>query len=627
MQVKNEVYYNRSAAWKSGDRSLGGLMGAAVEFETLTQMFDRLCKKYAGTGRYVYKYKLEGKYVGITYDEFYRKVELLAHGLRAMGIKQGEKVAIISENRPEWPIADLACLSLGLVDVPIFPTLTAKQVEYILAHADVTTVFVSNTYQLNKVLRVRDNLPSLRRVIIMNRKEGGEDGFIFELSAVYESGMTLRDKKPAQFSEWLNRAKPSDIATIIYTSGTTGEPKGVLLTHGNFAANIKGALDHIPITDEDSLLSFLPISHSFERMAGYYTALSTGAAVSYAESIETVAQNLLEVKPTIVTTVPRLFERIHALILKNVESGSTAKKRIFYWALSIGRKYVAAKKRGDVGPLLKSQYAIADQLVLSKLKERTGGRIKFFVSGGAALARELGEFFESVGILIVEGYGMTEASPVIAANRLDDYKFGTVGKPLRNAQVKIAEDGEILTRGPHVMAGYYKNKAATQEAIDKDGWLHTGDIGHFDTDGFIVITDRKKHLFVNSGGKNIAPQPIENLLQQSKFVDQIVLIGDKRRFNTALIVPDFENLEAFAGEHRIQYSSKEDLLENEKVNEAVRKDINELQKDLAKYEQVRRFKMLPVPFSIESGDLTPTLKVKRKIVEEKYADVIESMYK
>ncbi len=602
-------------------------MGAAVEFETLTQMFDRLCKKYAGTGRYVYKYKLEGKYVGITYDEFYRKVELLAHGLHLMGIKQGEKVAIISENRPEWPIADLACLSLGLVDVPIFPTLTAKQVEYILAHADVTTVFVSNSYQLNKILRVRDNLTSLRRVIIMNRKEGGEDGFVLDLSNVYELGMKPRYKNPAQFSEWLNRAKPSDIATIIYTSGTTGEPKGVLLTHGNFVSNIKGALDHIPMTDEDTLLSFLPISHSFERMAGYYTALSIGATVSYAESIETVAQNLMEVSPTIVTTVPRLFERIHSLILKNVDSGSAAKKRIFYWALSVGRKYFAAKKRGNVSPWLKSQYALADQLVLSKLKERTGGRIKFFVSGGAALARELGEFFESVGILILEGYGMTEASPVIAANRLDDYKFGTVGKQLRNVQVKIADDGEILTRGPHVMPGYYKNKAATDEAIDKDGWLHTGDIGHFDTDGFIVITDRKKHLFVNSGGKNIAPQPIENLLLQSKFVDQIVLIGDKRRFNTALIVPDFENLEEFAGEHHIQHSNREELLENEKINEAVRKDINEIQKDLAKYEQVRRFKMLPVPFTIESGDLTPTLKVKRKIVEEKYADLIESMYK
>ncbi|OYV87703.1 MAG: hypothetical protein B7Z63_01955 [Ignavibacteriae bacterium 37-53-5] len=335
----------------------------------------------------------------------------------------------------------------------------------------------------------------------------------------------------------------------------------------------------------------------------------------------------MEVKPTIVTTVPRLFERMHTLIIKNIESGSPAKKRIFYWALGVGRDYVASKKKGIVGPILRTQYAVADRLVLSKLKERTGGRIKFFVSGGAALSRELGEFFESVGIMIVEGYGMTESSPVISANRSDDYKFGSVGKPLNNVQVKIDEDGEILTRGPHVMLGYYKNKEATAEAIDKDGWLHTGDVGHFDTDGFIVITDRKKHLFVNSGGKNIAPQPIENLLQQSKFVDQIVLIGDKKRFNTALIVPDFDNLKEFANEHHLQYRSEEDLLADEKVNDAVRKDINDLQRDLAKYEQVRRFKLLPVPFTIENGDLTPTLKVKRKVVEQKYADLIESMYK
>ncbi len=602
-------------------------MGAAVEFETLTQMFDRLCKKYAGSGRYVYKYKVDGKYAGISYDELYRKVELLSHGLHAIGLKQGERVAILSENRPEWPIADLACLALGLIDVPIFPTLTAKQVEYILSHSGASTVFVSNMYQLNKILRIRDNVPSLRRAVIMNSKEGTRDKFVVELSEVYDSGMKPRDKNPRMFSEWLARAKPSDTATIIYTSGTTGEPKGVILTHGNFVANIKGALDHITISDEDTLLSFLPISHSFERMAGYYTALCRGASVCLAVSIEWVGQNLLEVKATIVTTVPRLFERIHTLILKNVESGSASKKRIFYWALSVGRKYVGARKRGTVSPWLRSQYALADQLVLSKLKERTGGRIKFFVSGGAALSRELGEFFESVGILIIEGYGMTEASPVISANRMDDYKFGSVGKPLKNVQVKIAEDGEILTRGPHVMKGYYNDKAATEEAVDRDGWLHTGDIGHFDTDGFIVITDRKKHLFVNSGGKNIAPQPIENLLQQSRFVDQVLLVGDKRRFNTALIVPDFENLEALARERHINFKSREDLVADEKVNDAVRKDINELQKDLAKYEQVRRFRMLAAPFTIESGDLTPTLKIKRKIVEQKYAELIELMYK
>ncbi len=602
-------------------------MGAAVEFKTLTEMFDRLCKKYAGSGRYVYMSKVGGNYVGITYDEFYQRVAVFAHGLHSLGLKQGEKVAILSENRPEWPIADLACLALGLVDVPIFPTLTAKQVQYILEHGDVSTAIVSNNYQLGKVLRIRNNVKSLRRAIIMNPREQDTDNFVTDFPEVYEAGRKSHEKAPDQFAKWLGKAKPSDVATIIYTSGTTGEPKGVILTHGNFAANIKGALDHIDINDDDTLLSFLPISHSFERMAGYYTALTAGATVSYAESIETVAQNLMEVKPTIVTTVPRLFERIHTLILKNVESGSASKRKIFYWALSVGRKYVAARKKGGADPILRTQYALAEKLVLSKLKERTGGRIKFFVSGGAALSRELGEFFESAGIMIIEGYGMTEASPVITANRMDDYKFGSVGKPLRNVQVKIAEDGEILTRGPHVMTGYYKNKASTEEAIDKDGWLHTGDIGHFDTDGFVVITDRKKHLFVNSGGKNIAPQPIENLLQQSKFVDQVVLIGDKRRFNTALIVPDFDNVEDFAKEQRIQYRTREDVLANEKVNEAVRKDINSLQKDLAKYEQVRRFRLLSTPFTIENGDLTPTLKVKRKIVEQKYADLIESMYK
>ncbi|MCL5267246.1 MAG: long-chain fatty acid--CoA ligase [Bacteroidetes bacterium] len=601
-------------------------MGTAVEFNTLTEMFARLCKKYSGTGREVYRYKLEGKYVGITYDEFCSKVELFAHGLNSLGLKRGEKIAILSENRPEWPVTDLASLAIGAIDVPIFPTLTAKQIEYILDNGDVSFVVVSNTFQLNKILRIQGDVKTLRQIIMMNPKENLKDRSVIDFSEVYDLGRKSRDRHRDQFTKWLAESKPEDIATIIYTSGTTGEPKGVLLTHGNFASNIKGALDHISITDGDTLLSFLPISHSFERMAGYYTALSAGASVSYAESIETVAQNLMEVRPTLVTTVPRLFERIHATILKNIESSSTTKKKIFYWAISVGREYVAAKKRGMVGPLLRSEYLLADKLVLSKLKERTGGRIKFFVSGGAALSRELGEFFEAVGIMIIEGYGMTECSPVISANRVDDYKFGTVGKPLRNVQVKIDDDGEILTRGPHVMTGYYKDKEATREAIDKDGWLHTGDIGHFDTDGFIVITDRKKHLFVNSGGKNIAPQPIENLLQQSKFVDQIVLIGDKRRFNTALIVPDFEYLREFAKEHRLKYESEEELMNNDKISDAIKKDIDLLQKDLAKYEQVRRFRLLNTPFTIENGLLTPTLKIKRKIVEQKYVNLIDSMY-
>ncbi|MFZ1082864.1 MAG: long-chain fatty acid--CoA ligase [Candidatus Kryptoniota bacterium] len=601
-------------------------MGAAVEFNTLTEMFTQLVKKYAGRGRDVYRYKLEGRYVGVTYDELYDKIETFAYGLNSIGLKRGDKIAILSENRPEWPITDLASLIIGAIDVPIFPTLTPKQIEYILINGDVSFVVVSNSFQLNKVLRIRDNVKTLQQIIVMNSKENSRARSILDFSDIYEIGKVAREKNRDQFEKWVERIMPSDIATIIYTSGTTGDPKGVMLTHGNFVSNIKGSLDHIPINEDDTLLSFLPISHSFERMAGYYTALSTGATVSYAESIETVAQNLIEVKPTIVTTVPRLFERIHAQVIKNVESGSTAKKKIFYWAIDAGKRYVMARKRGIVGPILRAKHSIADLLVYSKLKERTGGKIKFFVSGGAALSRELGEFFEALGIMIIEGYGMTECSPVISANRIDDYEFGSVGKPLNNVQVKIDDDGEIVTRGPHVMVGYYKNEESTTEAIDKDGWLHTGDIGHFDPDGFLVITDRKKHLFVNSGGKNIAPQPIENLLQQSKFVDQIVLIGDKRRFNAALIVPDFDSLKEYAKGHHIIFSGERELIVDEKINDAVREDINNLQRDLAKYEQVRRFKLIAEPFTIESGELTPTLKVKRKVVEQKYSDLIESMY-
>ena len=602
-------------------------MGAAVEFSTLTEMFIRLVEKYAGSGRDVYRYKLEGRYVGITYDELHDKVETMAYGLNSLGMKRGDKIAILSENRPEWPITDLASLVIGAIDVPIFPTLTAKQIEYILLDGDVSYIVASNSFQLSKLLRMRDGVKSLRQIIIMNSKENRRDRSLLDFSEVYEAGKLAREKDRSQFGKWLEQVRPSDIATIIYTSGTTGEPKGVMLTHANFVANIKGALNHIQVDDTDTFLSFLPVSHSFERMAGYYGALSTGATVSYAESIETVAQNLIEVKPTIVTTVPRLFERIHTQVIKNVESGSTVKKKIFYWAIGIGRRYFSARKRGILNSALRLQYSIADMLVFSKLKERTGGKIKFFVSGGAALSRELGEFFEALGIMIIEGYGMTECSPVISANRTDDYKFGSVGKPLNNVQVKIADDGEILTRGSHVMVGYYKNKEATLEAIDQDGWLHTGDIGHFDPDGFLIITDRKKHLFVNSGGKNIAPQPIESLLEQSKFVDQILLIGDKRMFNTALVVPDFDSLKEYAMEHHINFKSKQDLIEDEKINDVVRRDMDKLQKDLAKYEQVRRFKLLVEPFTIESGELTPTLKIRRKVVEQKYADVIDSLYK
>lgn len=415
--------------------------------------------------------------------------------------------------------------------------------------------------------------------------------------------------------------------TIIYTSGTTGNPKGVILTHSNLVSNITTSASFMPIDDQDVFLSFLPLCHSFERMAGYYTAMSCGATIAYAESVETVRDNLAEVHPTIMTSVPRLFERIYNRIKNQVESAPAARRKIFNWAIKVGSDYAKAKKSGRISVSLSLQHRIADKIVFHKLKTATGGRIKYFVSGGAALGREYGEFFEAVGLQIIEGYGLTESSPVISANRLDDYKFGSVGKPIPGVEVKIASDGEILARGPNIMTGYWNNKKATEEAIDKEGWLHTGDIGIFDADGFLVITDRKKHMFVSSGGKNIYPQPIEGMFLQSKYIDQFVLIGDRRMFLSALIVPDFDAVREYADRNKISYTNDEDLVSKEEIYEIIDKEVATLQKDLSNYERVRKFVLLSKPLSLEGGEMTPTLKMRRNVIEDKYQNLIEEMYK
>jgi len=399
-----------------------------------------------------------------------------------------------------------------------------------------------------------------------------------------------------------------------------------MLTHKNLASNIQASADVIPFGPSDVLLSFLPLCHSFERMAGYYTAMACGATVAYAESVETVRDNLLGVRPTIVTTVPRLFERIHSRIMKQVESSPPLRQKIFHWAVEVGRQYAKAKKQGRIPAMLALKHALANKLVYSKLKARTGGRMRFFVSGGAALPKPLGEFFEAVVIQIIEGYGLTETSPVLTVNRLDDYKFGTVGRPIPGVEIKIANDGEILARGPNIMKGYYNNPTATAEVIDADGWFHTGDVGMFDAEGHLMITDRKKHLFVSSGGKNIAPQPIENHFLESTWIDQFVLIGDGRMFLTALIVPEFEVLREWARAQGISFSSDAELVAHPDVRKKFQSEIDTIQKDLPNYERVRRFELLPQPLTVENGEITPTLKVKRKVVEQKYAHLIEKMY-
>jgi len=594
---------------------------------TVPRLYYHLTEEYSKeTNNFVLKHKVAGKYVGITYDQFKEETDSFAFGLASLGIGKLDKVSIIAENRPEWVYSDMAILGLGAIDVPLYPSLTSDSVEYILNNSESKAIIVSTKFQLNKVMKVRDKCKTLKYIILLNEKDFDEKNKdLMTFSKVQELGKTYSKAHPSLLKDNLAIIKPDDVCTIIYTSGTTGEPKGVVLTHHNILSNVQAALDCFPIGNTDVFLSFLPLCHIFERMAGYYTAFSAKCTVCYAESIETVAQNLVDVKPTIMTSVPRLFERIHTKIIKNVDSQPLKKQKIFYWAMDIGVRYAQFKKSGNIPLSFKLKHKVADKLVFSKLREKTGGNLRFFISGGAALPTYLGNFFEAIGIIIVEGYGLTESSPVICANRVEDFKFGSVGKPFPGVEIKIASDGEILARGPNIMQGYYKNKKETDATI-KDGWLYTGDIGVFDGDGFLKITDRKKHLFKTSAGKYIAPNPIESMFLASKYIDQFVLIGDRRMFLTALIVPDFEAVREYADSHKIPYDKVEDLVRDEQIYKMLDKEMDQFQKKLANYERVRKFVLLDRPFTIESGEITPSLKIKRKYVEERYQDLIEQMY-
>ncbi|MFN3386885.1 MAG: AMP-dependent synthetase/ligase [Candidatus Thermochlorobacter sp.] len=595
-------------------------------FKTLPEMFEGVFAHYKGRrDRYALLRKVDGRYQGILHDELKEQVEAFAAYLHSIGVRKGDRVSILSENRPAWVVADMAILKLGAIDVPLYPTLPPNQIAYILQNSEARAIVVSTGLQLNKIRKIKKEVPSLSHVISMTAIESKEPDEI-ELEEAQRIGKAFAEKTP-DWSKHLEKIDEHDVATLIYTSGTTGLPKGVMLTHRNICENIKSSVACLPIDSSDRALSFLPLCHSYERTAGYYVMFACGAEIYYAESIETVSLNITEAKPTIVITVPRLFERIKSTLYKNLDAGPASRKKIFLWAIGVGQKFAKAKREGKVSPLLALQRAIADKLVFSKVRERFGGRIRYFVSGGAALPKETGEFFEAIGITILEGYGLTETSPVTHVNRIEKIKFGKVGPPIKNVEQKIAPDGEILLRGPNIMKGYWHDEAATREAIEPDGWFHTGDIGEIDEDGYLKITDRKKHIIVNSGGKNIAPLPIENMIQNSPFVDQVVVLGEKRPFLTAVIVPNFDAVRAFAEKNQIPFESNKDLLQKEEIKKIFDEHLKKISRELASHEKVRRFILAPEPFTIEAGEMTPTLKVKRKIVEEKFKNELEEIYK
>ncbi len=583
---------------------------------TLISMFEEAIQHYGNRPALARKPK-GGTYQDISYTEFGESVDAFSKGLSALGVQKDDRVAILSENCPEWAITDFGTLKTGAVTVPMFSTLTAAQVGYILKDSGAKIICVSTEKQLEKVASIRDEVPTLEQIIIFDSIEDEIPEGVTEFATVCELDGEETDAA----------ANEDDIATIIYTSGTTGNPKGVMLTHANFISNVEACKSLIDVSETDVLLSFLPLSHVFERLGGHYVPLFSGAKIAYAESTFTVAQNMKEIAPTVMLSVPRLYETMHERILRAVQEGSPLKQKIFHWGVSVGSSVSSAIQQGKKpSAILRLQQSIADKLVFAKLKEATGGRLRFFVSGGAALPQSIAEFFHAAGILILEGYGLTETSPVISMNHPGKWKFGTVGAQVPGIEVQIAEDGEILTRGPHVMKGYFNNEAATAEVIDKDGWFHTGDIGIIDEDGFVKITDRKKNIIVLSNGKNVAPQPIESELVRSPFISQIMVVGSERKNLAALIVPNFDALKAWASENSVDTTDLPAMLQAREVKQHLQSEIRSRLTDFADFEQVRRFALLEKEFSQEADEMTPTLKLKRNVITERYSDAIEQMY-
>jgi long-chain acyl-CoA synthetase len=566
-------------------------------------------------------YKVGGTYQPVSTAELVDRVRRLAKALAELGLEPGDRVALMAENGPHWPAVDFATLCANGVLVPIYPTLLPDQASYIANDCGAKIVVAETTTHLEGFLSKAAEMPAVQHFVLI--KGESSDPRVTTLSALLERGAGA---DPAAFEAKARSAKPDDLATFVYTSGTTGQPKGVMLTHRNIVSNVVASMESLRLEGRFTALSFLPLSHSFERTVDY-CYFYMGCSIAYAESVATVAANLQEVKPHVFVSVPRVYEKVQSRVLENVAAGSPIKQKIFHWAVGVGREALAwrLKRQGAPG-LLGVKLNLADKLVFGKIRERLGGRFEMALSGGAPLARDVAEFFWGAGIAIYEGYGLSETAPVLTVNTPDAVKMGTVGRAIPGVVLQIAADGEILAKGPNIMKGYWNMPEATAEVIDAEGWFHTGDIGEIDAEGFLRITDRKKELIINAYGKNVAPAPIENSLKSSRFIGQAVVIGDRRKFLSALLVPDFEALKPWAEKQGIGTADNKTLLADPRVRALFATEVQAVNAHLASFEKVVAWELLPDEFTLESGELTPTQKVKRRVINKKYGDVIERLY-
>lgn len=572
-------------------------------------------------------YKKDGRWIDISWTEMNRMVHDVAYYLLSIGIKKDDKVALFSPNRYEWWVASQATLAIGAVSVPIYATNSAEECQYIIDNSDSRVCFVGTEDHLERVLKVKSKLRSLKHIVIFDEPTKKKKE-VLTISEAFKIGQGY--KKKDEFNKRLASIKPDQVSTLIYTSGTTGNPKGVMLTHNNFVSNATIVHNEVRefITPDDVFLSFLPLSHSLEMTAGYYIPVTVGSKVVFAEDISKLMENFQEVRPTIIISVPRIYEKVHAGVLAKVAEGSGVKKAIFSWAMKVASKNLPHVCR-DIPRtgLFATQFNIANKLVFSKLLNTLGlNKLRFAISGGGPLSVSDAEFFIGMGMKILEGFGLTETTPVTHFNRPNKIKPGAVGEPIPQTKVKIADDGELQIKGPQVMKGYYKNPKATKEVFTKDGFFRTGDIAVIDEEGFLRITGRIKDIIVTAGGKNISPQNIENSLKTSQFIEQVAVIGDRRKYLSALVIPAFESLKKWAKKNNIEFASNNDLIEKDEVNKLIASEIDKYTKQYSRVEQIRKFKLLEAEWTQQTGELTPTQKVKRRIIEAKYGKEIESMY-